>query len=162
MRACLLISRQAQTLTFFETAKQTYIAKREELRKNRRGLTEGGKGMATVAVTTDAIELMVQQNILIKDFIQAVQMLRDDLGEFKQSTKKPILLNEKEAAEYINMSVPFLSKSRSEGTLGDRTPAPGFLKLGKSVMYEKAELDRWISEDVPHRGYGQSSRSQRR
>lgn len=53
-------------------------------------------------------------------------------------------LTEKEAANYIGMSIAFLRKDRSEGKIGNRTPGPKYLKIGKSVRYLKDELDRWL------------------
>jgi predicted DNA-binding transcriptional regulator AlpA len=53
-------------------------------------------------------------------------------------------LTEKEAANYIGMSIAFLRKDRSEGKIGNRTPGPKYLKIGKSIRYLKDELDRWL------------------
>lgn len=53
-------------------------------------------------------------------------------------------LTEKEAANYIGMSVSFLRRDRMEGVIGNRTPGPKWLKIGRSVRYLKEELDRWL------------------
>lgn len=56
------------------------------------------------------------------------------------------LLSDKEAARYIGFSAIFLRKSRSEGNLPGRTSAPPYIKIGRSVRYDVADLDRWINE----------------
>lgn len=61
-----------------------------------------------------------------------------DLNLMKRS------LTEKEASQYIGMSVGYLQKDRSEGKIKTRTPGPKFLKIGKSVRYLKEELDQWL------------------
>lgn len=53
-------------------------------------------------------------------------------------------LTEKEAAHYIGMSVSFLRRDRMDGLIGNRTPGPKWLKIGRSVRYLKEELDRWL------------------
>ena len=62
----------------------------------------------------------------------------------------PELLTEKEAAAILNVSVSYLRQSRSEGCTGNRTPAPKFTKIGKTVRYKKSELARWVRE-LPER-----------
>ena len=57
----------------------------------------------------------------------------------------PFLLTEKEAASVLNVSVSYLRLSRSEGVRGKRTPAPKYVKIGKSVRYKKDELQRWVN-----------------
>ncbi|MCC5827498.1 helix-turn-helix domain-containing protein [Alkalimonas sp.] len=53
-------------------------------------------------------------------------------------------LSEIETAEYIGMSRSFLRQSRMEGNRKYRTPAPPFVKIGRSVRYLKDDLDRWL------------------
>jgi len=48
-------------------------------------------------------------------------------------------LTTKEAAERVRLSESALEKKRVDGT------GPIFVKLGKSVRYEIAALDEWIS-----------------
>lgn len=55
------------------------------------------------------------------------------------------LLNEVAAASYIGMSVAFLRMGRSRGVLGNRTPPPPYLKLGRHVRYERSDLDTWLN-----------------
>lgn len=60
----------------------------------------------------------------------------------KQSKK---VLSEIETAEYIGMSRSFLRQSRMEGNRASRTPAPPFVKIGRSVRYIKDDLDNWLN-----------------
>lgn len=58
-------------------------------------------------------------------------------------------LSESEAAEYIGMSISWLSKSRLPG----REDAPPWLKIGRRVVYDSAELDAWLAAhrmSTPH------------
>ena len=50
------------------------------------------------------------------------------------------LLNEKVAARYLSLAVPTLRKWRVHGG------GPVFMKLGKAVRYDLADLDTWIAE----------------
>lgn len=59
--------------------------------------------------------------------------------------EKPELLDEKPAAEYIGMSVAFLRSGRCHGIVGNRTPAPPHMKLGRAVKYARADLDAWLA-----------------
>lgn len=56
------------------------------------------------------------------------------------------ILTEKEAATYIGMSRSFLSQDRMNGYREGRTPGPIFLKLGRSVRYQKHDLDSWLTQ----------------
>lgn len=58
----------------------------------------------------------------------------------------PTLLPETEAAHYIGMSVAYLRMDRCRGRVGNRTPGPPFLKLGRSVRYDVRDLDAWLAE----------------
>jgi len=60
-------------------------------------------------------------------------------------TNQVILLNEKEAAVRIGMSVTFLQHGRCNGTLGNRTPTPKFKRIGKAIRYDVRDLDEWIA-----------------
>lgn len=59
------------------------------------------------------------------------------------SSKK--VFSEIETAEYIGMSRSFLRQSRMEGNRDNRTPAPPFIKIGRSVRYLKDDLDAWLN-----------------
>lgn len=58
----------------------------------------------------------------------------------------PTLLPETEAAHYIGMSVAYLRMDRCRGHVGNRTPGPPFLKLGRSVRYDVRDLEKWLAE----------------
>lgn len=59
----------------------------------------------------------------------------------------PHVLNEREAAQYIGMSMSFLRQSRMEGKRESHTPGPPFLKLGKAVRYLITDLDQWLAQN---------------
>ena len=54
-------------------------------------------------------------------------------------------IDEKAAGAYIGMSVAFMRKARSSGTVGNRTPAPPHLKIGGAVRYDPDDLDAWLA-----------------
>lgn len=53
-------------------------------------------------------------------------------------------LSEIEASSYIGMSRSYLRQSRMDGIRDKRTPAPPFIKIGRSVRYLKEDLDAWL------------------
>jgi hypothetical protein len=55
------------------------------------------------------------------------------------------LLDEFAAAARIGMSVQFLRAARCRGTLGNGTPAPPYLHIGRSVRYDPVDLDAWLA-----------------
>ena len=55
-----------------------------------------------------------------------------------------IVMNEKEAAEYIGMSLSFLQHDRCYGVIGNKTAGPIFMRMGRSVRYLKNDLDNWL------------------
>ncbi|MCY7297059.1 helix-turn-helix transcriptional regulator [Alteromonas sp. a30] len=63
--------------------------------------------------------------------------------EQEQPTNKRAY-SEIEASFYIGMSRSFLRQSRMEGNRESRTPAPRFIKIGRSVRYLKEDLDNWL------------------
>lgn len=54
------------------------------------------------------------------------------------------VLTEIETSQYIGMSRSFLRQARMEGNRDSRTPAPPFIKIGRSVRYLKEDLDNWL------------------
>jgi len=59
------------------------------------------------------------------------------------------LLSEAEAAEYLNVSRPYLRLSRMNGFVGSgNVPAPPYVKMGRAVRYRKADLDQWIESNL--------------
>jgi hypothetical protein len=61
-------------------------------------------------------------------------------------TGKPELLNEGQSAAYIGMSVAFLRRGRCNGIVGNSTKPPPHLKIGRSIKYDRLDLDRWLAE----------------
>lgn len=54
---------------------------------------------------------------------------------------------EKDAADYIAMSISFLRQSRMKGELEGRIPAPPFIKVGKlAIRYLREDLDSWCDQ----------------
>jgi hypothetical protein len=102
--------------------------------------------MSTTVITPDALELMTQLNEVAKGLLEAAKALKEELPPREVEA---VLYTPEQAAKYTGIAVQTLATYRQTGQIGDRTPAPGFIKVGKSVFYEKAELDRWIREDAP-------------
>lgn len=69
--------------------------------------------------------------------------------------------SEIEASQYISMSRSFLRQARMEGNRDNRTPAPPFIKIGRSVRYLKDDLDAWLESFVrrSHLCQGRSAQS---
>ena len=67
---------------------------------------------------------------------QYIAVKRDEI------TKR--VLSEIETSQYIGMSRSFLRQARMEGNRDNRTPAPPFIKIGRSVRYLKEDLDQWL------------------
>lgn len=63
--------------------------------------------------------------------------------EQEQTTNKRAY-SEIEASQYIGMSRSYLRQSRMEGNRKNRTSAPRFIKIGRSVRYLKEDLDNWL------------------
>mgnify|MGYP006134351399 CR=1 FL=1 len=61
-----------------------------------------------------------------------------------QQQVTPRALSELDAAKYIGMSRSFLAQSRMDGNRDSRTPAPPFIKIGRSVRYLREDLDLWL------------------
>jgi predicted DNA-binding transcriptional regulator AlpA len=49
-----------------------------------------------------------------------------------------------DAAKYIGMSDIYLRKSRCDGTRYGHTPAPPFVRIGRAIRYDIADLDAFI------------------
>ena len=56
------------------------------------------------------------------------------------------VFTEIETAEYIGMSRSYLRQSRMEGNRANRTPAPPFVRIGRSIRYLKEDLDLWLDQ----------------
>ena len=55
-----------------------------------------------------------------------------------------LLLDEKKAADLLGVSLSYLRKSRCEGTVRGRTPAPPFVYVGNRVYYRPNDLKAWV------------------
>jgi excisionase family DNA binding protein len=51
-----------------------------------------------------------------------------------------LLLRSEEAAEYLRLAPQTLNRMRCEGS------SPPYIKLGRRVLYDRAELDAWIDK----------------
>jgi predicted DNA-binding transcriptional regulator AlpA len=70
-----------------------------------------------------------------------------------QSNKRAF--SEIEASKYISMSRSFLRQARMEGNRENRTPAPPFIKIGRSVRYLREDLDNWLDSFFKQEHLGQ-------
>lgn len=64
-------------------------------------------------------------------------------------------MSEIAAAAYIGMSRSFLAQSRMDGERSNRTPAPPFIKIGRSVRYLREDLDSWLDQFLKLEHLGQ-------
>lgn len=56
------------------------------------------------------------------------------------------VMTEKEAAQYIGMSISYLRQDHCYGAIGGRAPGPKFLKYGRAVRYRIEHLNEWLEE----------------
>lgn len=54
------------------------------------------------------------------------------------------VFTEIETAAYLGMSRSYLRQSRMDGNRENRTPAPPFIRIGRSIRYLKEDLDLWL------------------
>jgi predicted DNA-binding transcriptional regulator AlpA len=62
-----------------------------------------------------------------------------------EQTEHTLLLDEKKAAAFLGVSLPFLRRGRSEGKTGHRTQTPPFVRVGGRVYYRRSDLSEWVS-----------------
>ena len=55
------------------------------------------------------------------------------------------LIDEREAARRLGVSVAFLRADRCRGQVGGRTPGPPWYQIGRAVRYDPADLDAWLA-----------------
>jgi hypothetical protein len=55
----------------------------------------------------------------------------------------PLMVNDVTAAKILGVSISYLRKSRSTGTIGHRTPPPPFVKVDGRRFYRVADLKTW-------------------
>ena len=56
------------------------------------------------------------------------------------------LINEKDAAAFLAMSVHYLRQARVKGR------GPAYARFGRSIRYRPADLDAWLSTHMVRRG----------
>jgi len=66
----------------------------------------------------------------------------------KRRAIKKNAFSEIEASEYIGMSCSFLRQGRSNGDRPGRTPAPSFIRIGRTIRYRRQDLDTWLEQLV--------------
>lgn len=90
--------------------------------------------------------------------IASVSSVQGDAEQSKmQVDDDSQLLDEQEAAEEIGMSVSYLQRDRCHGKTGNRTPGPPYYKIGRRVVYKRADLHVWLEQrrvDRPVRAGG--------
>ncbi len=72
------------------------------------------------------------------------------------STITPQTLSAADAATYIGMSQSYLAASRRTGVIAGRTPAPKFIRIGRTIRFRKTELDVWLNNHQDLEFTGQS------
>jgi hypothetical protein len=55
----------------------------------------------------------------------------------------PLMVNDVTAAAILGVSISYLRKSRSTGTVGHRTPPPRFVRVNGRRLYRVADLKVW-------------------
>ena len=68
------------------------------------------------------------------------------MDDSQKATNLKRALTEIETSIYIGMSRSFLRQSRMDGNRENRTPAPPFIKIGRSVRYLQEDLDGWLDQ----------------
>jgi predicted DNA-binding transcriptional regulator AlpA len=56
----------------------------------------------------------------------------------------------RQASAYLGISESWLRQRRMTGNLGGQRPAPPFVRLGRSIRYNKVDLDRWLAQQSVH------------
>lgn len=56
------------------------------------------------------------------------------------------VFTEQQTSSYIGMSRSYLRQARMDGNRDNRTPAPPFIKIGRSVRYLREDLDAWLDQ----------------
>lgn len=67
------------------------------------------------------------------------------------------VFTEIETAAYLGMSRSYLRQSRMEGNRDNRTPAPPFIRIGRSIRYLKEDLDIWLDALPKHQQLNQTT-----
>lgn len=59
----------------------------------------------------------------------------------------PRAVSEGDAANYLNLSVSALRKSRMNGFRENHLPPPPFVRVGRRILYLIDDLDRWLESN---------------
>jgi len=57
------------------------------------------------------------------------------------------LLTEAQTAEYLSISCSTLRQQRHKGHIEGHLPCIPFIKLGRNVRYDRADLEKWIKDN---------------
>jgi len=84
--------------------------------------------------------------------LRSILELNNEIIQKKINSEIPLhikkRLSEREAAEYIGMSRSFLAKDRMNGPRKNRTKGPNAIKIGRRIMYDIDELNKWLKIDT--------------
>jgi hypothetical protein len=73
----------------------------------------------------------------------------------------PLLVNDRDAARLLGVSVSFLRKSRCEGQIYDRTAAPLHVPVGGRRLYRVSDLRSWVENLAPREAIIGDDRNER-
>ena len=65
----------------------------------------------------------------------------------QKAERKYVWMSEKEAAEYIGVSVRTMQRWRKDGCIVSQhgiEPAPPYYRKGTMIRYERSELEQWM------------------
>jgi predicted DNA-binding transcriptional regulator AlpA len=65
-----------------------------------------------------------------------------------QPREDSLLMNEKQAAEFLGLSLSYLRKSRMQAQLSGKREMPPYIKLKKLVYYRKPDLIAWLDRQT--------------
>lgn len=63
----------------------------------------------------------------------------------------PAAFDEYGASRYTGIPVSSLRRGRSDGQVPGRMPTPPFVRLGRKVLYRRADLDAFLAGLVAHK-----------
>lgn len=66
----------------------------------------------------------------------------------QEATLKSNVIDEKQAAKYLGISLSKLRQVRLYGQGIHQMHCPPFLQLGRNIRYRIADLDRWLDEQT--------------
>jgi predicted DNA-binding transcriptional regulator AlpA len=54
-------------------------------------------------------------------------------------------LTERQAAQFLGIAFSTLRQARMQGPRPNRMPTPPYVRLGRRVLYLRADLERWLA-----------------